>query len=79
MASVKFEKTSREFQFFQDVWGLCQKHWNPEEKPEFWSDLVDDCDKFSRKYCDDDFYDFAMGVAQLYAGFIARKFKRMKK
>ncbi len=50
MAEVKFAKGSEEWQMFMDYWGLCQKHWNPEDNDAYWEDAVKDTDNFYKKY-----------------------------
>lgn len=50
MASAKFGKGSEEWMLFMDFWNLCQKYWIPEEKDEWWEDLIkSECD-FCEKY-----------------------------
>lgn len=39
MASVKFEKGSREWIMFQDYWKLCQMFWEPEDDEGYWEQL----------------------------------------
>lgn len=52
MASVKFEKGSREWYMFQDYWKLCQKYWIPEDNDKYWDDIVKESGDFMKKYRD---------------------------
>lgn len=52
MASVKFEKGSKEWLMFQDYWKLCQKFWVPEDNDEYWEMVKDTTDDFYEKYKD---------------------------
>lgn len=52
MASVKFEKGSREWYMFQDYWKLCQKFWIPENNDKYWDDMVKESREFMKKYED---------------------------
>ncbi|WP_304841260.1 hypothetical protein [Phocaeicola sartorii] len=52
MASVKFEKGSREWYMFQDYWKLCQKFWIPEDNDEYWESVVSETNDFYEKYKD---------------------------
>lgn len=60
MASVKFEKGSREWYMFQDYWRLCQKFWIMENNDKYWDDVVDESGDFIEKYKD---IDLAKGLA----------------
>ena len=79
MASTKFSKESREFKLFGDFYTVIQKYYIPEDSAEYWASMIDDADKLSTKYLDDDCYDLAVDMGKLIAGFLARKHKRMKK
>ena len=50
MAAVKFTKGSEEWQMFMDYWDLCQKYWKPENNDNYWQRVIDDTDKFYKKY-----------------------------
>lgn len=52
MASVKFEKGSREWYMFQDYWKLCQKFWIPEDNDNYWEEIFREIDDFYKKYKD---------------------------
>lgn len=52
MASVKFEKGSREWYMFQEYWKLCQKFWIPETYNKYWDDMVKESKEFGEKYED---------------------------
>lgn len=76
MASVKFEKGSKEFQLFGDFWTFVQKFYIPEESSEYWDDLMDCADQLSKKYQDDDCYELARELFINICGFMARKHKQ---
>lgn len=52
MASIKFEKTDKEWLLFTEFWKLCQKYWVPENDDSYWDDVIDDTTKFINKYND---------------------------
>lgn len=52
MASVKFEKGSKEWYMFQEYWKLCQRFWVPEDSKQYWNALVEEMDSFYKKYKD---------------------------
>lgn len=79
MASVKFDKNSKEFKMFGDFWALVQKYYIPEESSDYWASVIDDTDTFAKQFNEDECYDLARDLAVTYAGFLARKHKRMKK
>lgn len=53
MASVRFEKDSREFEMFRDLWTVCQKLWIPENgNDEYWESVIKETGDFADKYND---------------------------
>lgn len=50
MAAIKFNKGSEEWQMFMDYWDLCQRYWKPEDSDEYWQGVIDDTDRFYKKY-----------------------------
>ena len=50
MGSVKLLKGSEEFEMFQDYWKMMQSVWSVENKKEYWEKVVEDTDRFYRKY-----------------------------
>ena len=53
MASKRFEKDSREFAMFRDLWTLCQKLWIPENgNDDYWETVIKDTSDFADKYGD---------------------------
>lgn len=50
MAECVFNKGSSEQRAFNDLWQLYQKVWIPEDKDEYWEQLVDMTDHLSHKY-----------------------------
>ncbi len=52
MASVRFEKGSKEWLMFQDYWKLCQEFWGIEENDEYWDTAVRETSEFYKKYKD---------------------------
>ena len=58
MASRKFEKGSESWKLFQDYWKFVQDYAIPEEKDEFWNEVISAgdvlCQKYgNRQYCKD--------------------------
>ena len=56
MGSVKFEKGSKEFQFFAEFWAMVQKYYIPEKNDEYWDSLDNDANNLANKY-DDKLFD----------------------
>ena len=50
MASVKFQKGSKEWDMFRDYWNLCQKFWIPEDREEYWKLVLKESIEFKKKY-----------------------------
>lgn len=50
MASVKFEKKSKEWYMFQEYWKICQKFWIPEDNDDYWDQMNADVSKFMKEY-----------------------------
>lgn len=50
MGSVKLLKGSEEFEMFQDYWKMMQSVWSVENTKEYWEKVVEDTDRFYRKY-----------------------------
>lgn len=50
MDSVKLLKGSEEFEMFQDYWKMMQSVWSVENTKEYWEKVVEDTDRFYRKY-----------------------------
>lgn len=50
MSEYKFNKDSIERKAFNDLWQLYQEVWIPEDKDEYWEQLVHATDDMSRKY-----------------------------
>lgn len=55
----KFGKGTEEWQMFTDFWKLCQSYWVPEDKDEYWEQLMKDADSFCKVYNSE----FAKGIA----------------
>ncbi len=62
MASKKFSKDSKEFQFFGEFWKLAQKYYVPEESDEYWDNLIKDCSSLCNKYKDTFFLHMVSGL-----------------
>lgn len=62
MASVRFPKGSEYFTLFMDFWELCQKHWQPEERDDYWEEVIKDTDAFCKKY-DNELFSRALALA----------------
>ena len=56
MASRKFEKGSESWKLFQDYWKFVQDYAIPEEKDEFWDELIHAADNLCRKYNNKQYY-----------------------
>lgn len=53
MASKRFEKDSREFAMFRDLWMVCQKLWIPENgNDDYLETVIKDTSEFADKYDD---------------------------
>lgn len=50
MGSVKLLKGSEEFEMFQHYWKMMQSVWSVENTKEYWEKVVEDTDRFYRKY-----------------------------
>ena len=50
MGSVKLLKGSEESEMFQDYWKMMQSVWSVENTKEYWEKVVEDTDRFYRKY-----------------------------
>lgn len=50
MARVKFEKNSFYWRMFAEYYILCQDYWELEDTDEWWEEVIDKCNQFSRKY-----------------------------
>ena len=50
MGSGKLLKGSEEFEMFQDYWKMMQSVWSVENTKEYWEKVVEDTDRFYRKY-----------------------------
>ena len=46
----QFQKGTEEFMMFADFYELCKRFWIPEDTEEYWEALVNESQKFSRKY-----------------------------
>lgn len=53
MASKKFEKGSREFEWFGDFWTMVQRFWNQEDNDQYWENLTTYAEEFYQKYSQD--------------------------
>lgn len=56
------EKGSEEWQFFQDFWRFRQKYYEPEERDEWFEEIVAESTKLYAKYQNTDFKDFAKAL-----------------
>lgn len=73
MAEYRFNKGTSERAMFNDYWELCQKFYEPEDKDEYWQELVDAIDEFDRKYqrnCS-----LAIYICSAYVTFLEEKFR----
>ena len=50
MASKKFEKDTKEFSFFKDLWALSQSLWIPENNDDYYEDALRRIKAFDEKY-----------------------------
>lgn len=50
MASADFKKGSEEYMMFMDFWNLCKRLWKPENREEYWQEVVTETGKFNEKY-----------------------------
>lgn len=75
MASVDFEKSSREYVMFKDFWSLMKKYWIPENNDSYWEELISDTDQFAKRYGNEV---FARDLAMALIGELERKAKEKK-
>lgn len=50
MAEYKFSKGSKEREAFNDIYTICQDLWIPEDKDEYWENVVSETDRLAEKY-----------------------------
>lgn len=50
MAKAEFKRGTEEFMMFADFYNLFKQFWYPEDTDEYWEELMEECDKFYRKY-----------------------------
>ena len=50
MAEYKFLKGSKEREAFNDIYTICQGFWIPEDKDEYWENVVSETDRLAEKY-----------------------------
>ena len=50
IASVKFGKGTKEWEMFSDYYQLIQKYYIPENKDDYWDNVVEEMDGFCEKY-----------------------------
>ena len=50
MAEYKFSKGSKEREAFNDIYTICQGFWIPEDKDEYWENVVSETDRLAEKY-----------------------------
>ncbi len=50
MATKKFEKGTKEFDFFSDLWKLSQMVWVPENTDDYYEDALRKITEFDAKY-----------------------------
>ena len=49
---VEFKKNDKEYKMFTAFWILCQKYWEPEEDPDYWTKLEEDTIAFNKDFKD---------------------------
>lgn len=62
MASAELKKGTEEYMMFLDFWNLCKRFWTPEQKDDYWKDLINETDKFYKKYHTPYAKNFALGL-----------------
>lgn len=62
----------QESKFMQDYWMLRKKFYIPEESETFWQQLIEECDRISKKYNSD----FANELLIVCADDIDRRFRQ---
>lgn len=68
MGSVKLLKGSEEFEMFQDYWKMMQSVWSVENTKEYWEKVVEDTDRFYRKYQTEFSKELALALANELKG-----------
>lgn len=46
----KFQKETEMWYMFQDYWNLVQEYWCMEDSDDYWSDCIEACKRFTKKY-----------------------------
>lgn len=75
MASKKLEKGSDEWQFFQDFWKFRQKYYDPEDKDEWFNELINEATLLSKKYENTEFGEFARQLLIVHIDDVDRRCK----
>ena len=47
---MALEKGTEEWQMFGDYFNLCKKYWKPTLDDAYWDNLINDVDKFVKKF-----------------------------
>lgn len=50
MAKADFKRGTEEFMMFADFYNLCKQFWYPEDTERYWEELMEEFEKFYRKY-----------------------------
>lgn len=50
MKNNKFSKNSIEWRMFGDIYQLVERYWIPEDKDEYWENVVSETDRLAEKY-----------------------------
>lgn len=76
MAKEVFQKGTNMWVTWQDIYKFCQEYWIPEDKEEYWEQLIKSADSFIDTHKDNDFAkQFILWFVNEY---LNNKFKEMK-
>ena len=50
MAKADFKRGTEEFMMFGDFYNLFKEFWFPEDTDEYWEELIEESEKFYKKY-----------------------------
>jgi len=77
MAALKFEKGSDKWNMFMEYWRICQSYWIPEESDEWWQEIINIVNEFSKKYGKDDL--FVRGLCNSFMDGLKQRFEEQRK
>ena len=68
-------KGTKEFDFFQEFWGLHQDYYEPEQDGRYWDNLIANATRLIEKYANEDFGRFAHDLVHCVLENCDRKYR----